>query len=59
METQQIRIELRFAWWFRLYLCGVILFAVIMRQRPDEQKLIYWIRKGLRHRVVPARRQHG
>ncbi|MFS2114327.1 hypothetical protein [Herbaspirillum frisingense] len=59
MDTEQIRIELRFALWLRLYLCGVILFAVITRQRPDEQKLTYWIRKGLKQRVVPARRQHG
>lgn len=59
MTPDQFHVELRFRWWLRLYLRGVILFAVITRQRPDEQKLIYWIRKGLKQRVVPARRQHG
>jgi len=53
MAASEIKVEFRFTWWLRLYLRGVILFAVVTRQRPDEKKLAYWISKGLKQRVVP------
>lgn len=59
MQEEQIHVELRFAWWLRWYLIGVVLVAVLMRRRPDEEKLKYWIRKGLKQRVFTARRRHG
>lgn len=56
MPVSEFKVEFRFKWWLHLYLRGVILFALATHQRPDEKKLVYWISKGLKQRVVPRER---
>jgi len=47
MTLQNLTVEIRLAWWLRLYLRCVVLYAALTLQEPDEEKLAYWISRGI------------
>lgn len=49
--THEITVTIRCAWWVRAYIDGVILMSCLTGLRPDEEKLTYWLTKGIRMKV--------
>lgn len=46
--TDSVEIEVRIAWWFRLYVIGVTIMCFLLNCEPDEEKSLYWAGKALR-----------
>lgn len=46
----EARIEVRFAWWVRYYLAGLLLFAWLTGGTPDWEKVRRVLTRGLRLR---------
>lgn len=44
-------IRIKLAWWLRWYLIGVVLMSRMTGAQPDEDKLLYWIRRAMIVRV--------
>lgn len=47
-----ITLRLRFAWWLRWYLTGVVLTARLSGLEPDPSKVAGWVRRAARVQVV-------
>lgn len=50
MSVSQVKVNvrIRLRWWLRPYLWTLVAFCVLTKQLPDEEKLAYWITKGLK-----------
>lgn len=48
MDVGTINVRISPRWWLRPYLWTLVAFCLLTRQRPDEEKLAYWIAKGLK-----------
>lgn len=51
-DTATITVEISIAWWLRPYLAGVSLMCWLTGLEPDEARVCYWVRKGLKVEVV-------
>lgn len=45
-----VRVSLR--WWLPLYILGVRLMSEMTGLEPDPAKVAYWVRKGIKAKVV-------
>lgn len=43
----EIKITIHLRWWLILYLKTVFLFCVLLDLVPDEDRLMYWVMRGL------------
>ncbi|MBC7201922.1 MAG: hypothetical protein H5U29_00165 [Pusillimonas sp.] len=48
MATNQIKVQIKLAWWIRWYLMGVVLMARLTGQQPDPERIGYWVAKAAR-----------
>ncbi len=46
-HTFPITFEVRVAWWVPLYLYGVIGMPKLTGRDPDEEKILYWVMRGV------------
>lgn len=47
-NVSDLRIKIRFAWWWPLYSYGVLAMCYITRRMPDEDRLAYWCKRAIR-----------
>lgn len=52
---QTIRLSMRYAWWLRYYLYGLVTVAVLTRKQPDWDKVARVMAKAVRIKVEPVR----
>jgi hypothetical protein len=45
-------VQLRWRWWLRWYLYGVVTMHALTGLRPDMDRVTWWIRRGLTVKVV-------
>ena len=55
MIADVLRVEVRFAWWFGLYVHGVALAAALSGMTPDRQKVESTALRAMRMRVPGGR----
>lgn len=48
--------EVRFAWWLRMYVWGIVFVASTFRLEPDWQKVERVVKRAIRLRVVDRSR---
>lgn len=54
-----LQVEYRVAWWFELYLYGLVTAAWLMNAQPDEEKVFRTILRAIKWRFVGTRRWHS
>lgn len=52
MATTQITLHVRFAWWLKPYMCGVIVLAFLTRRPPDMERVVQRISRALKIEAV-------
>lgn len=57
MSAKTIAVRLHVAWWLRLYLYGLVICCTLTGMTPHQDRLLYWITKGLSVRIPGARRR--
>lgn len=55
-RSVELRARVRYAWWLRSYVAGVVLMAQITGFEPDMEKVRKWIDRGIRTELVPAKK---
>lgn len=48
MSTINPQIQVKVAWWFRLWLNGLFLVAVLSDREPDPEKVAVMARRGIK-----------
>lgn len=48
MAKCKIRCVVRWAWWWRLYVSGVLLMVQITGREPNYEKIRYWSTRAVR-----------
>lgn len=52
MATNLLRIKISVAWWLRYYIYGLLLMHWITGMGVNEQRVAYWLSKGMRTKVT-------
>lgn len=52
MARQAVTVQIVAKWWLRWYLSDVMLMAAITGQPPNEERVSYWVLRGLKARAV-------
>lgn len=51
MSSVELKVSVKLSWWVRYYVCSVLLFAQMTGKRPDLDKVMYWVGKGVSLKV--------
>jgi hypothetical protein len=51
MTQTSITITLKWRWWLKSYLFGVLLMARLVGREPNWDRVQYWIGKGIKFQV--------
>ena len=52
-------IVVKFAFWWRFYVFGLVLFSALTGANPDPDKLAYWMRKAVRYTTPSGKKIKG
>jgi hypothetical protein len=58
MDESSATIELSIAWWLPLYLYPLAFICTITGLQPDESKVMHWVNRAIRIKVVRNAVQH-
>lgn len=47
----EMTLSIRFAWWLRWYLAGVVLTCRMTGCQPNIERVSYWVRRAIRMRI--------
>ena len=58
MAASRITVTISVSWWLRLYLYALIVWCTVTGMVPSEERLLYWVNKGLSVRPITKRRSY-
>lgn len=47
MESREIVVQLRMAWWFKCYMAGLVFMLRVTGAEPNWDRIDYWVRKAI------------
>lgn len=54
MAESKIVCVVRWAWWWRVYVQGVLIMVQLTGRQPDYEKISYWCKRAVRVKVRRA-----
>ena len=56
MRVAKLQCKVKFAWWWRLYVAGVVLMASITGMQPNYEKVTAWANRAISIKIIKGRK---
>lgn len=55
-KIHMLTARVSFAWWWKPYICGVILASWLTGMQPDPERVGYWMKRAARIHIEGVKR---
>ena len=56
VRVAKLQCKVKFAWWWRLYVAGVVLMASITGMQPNYEKVTAWANRAISIKIIKGRK---